>query len=354
MGTRRTIVSGDLTELLARTAPSPQQPLDLDAVLHRSRQRTRRRRGGLAAGTAAVLAAAVVAWPGGLPGPVVDDTPIAGEPTADDASTVTPELLSGTVWELVELPDGQAPPARRPGSNEPFLLEFRPGSVSVDIDCNRATGAYRIIRGQLEVLEVAITSMRCGDELEGVGDAILSIAFSPNLEIHGDRLVLRAEAGQLVYQRSDRPASPGGGFSDRGGSSLLGEAGVTWPEQARTLHGSAVTDPCLGEGVEPTIVVAREHLRPDPEPCHDPTPQETFVVAAPLSGVDAELLDLDGPSDPVTVGGTTGTRTVTTHPTGVDTHVYELPELDLYLAVHGPELTPGLVDDLLAGIEPAP
>lgn len=218
-------MSDDLDELLNRTAPAPRRSVDLEAVTARSRHRSRRARGGIAAAVLAVMAAGVVAWPVGslqrVPGVTVEHTPFAGDSDASSDTTVTTEALAGTVWRLVELPDGRSAPSRYPDIDVPHLLTFDGrGGVTFDTDCNDVDASYLVTEGRLELSDGLTSMAPCPDGTEEVGGIIRSSLFSsPYVSLDRDRLVLRGESGDLTYQRSDSRAP------DIAGSFMQGRQG---------------------------------------------------------------------------------------------------------------------------------
>lgn len=138
----------------------------------------------------------------------------------------------------------------------------------------------------------------------------------------------------------------------------IGGVELTVPVDVRLRSQDApVTTPCHPGTTAPTVHVLAAGIDPELPDCASQTATATSIVAAPASRMPPASLPGEGTPDAeldvaeVGLLGTTGTSETYVQRDGTEVTSYVFGELDLYLAVRGPELTPSLVDDLLESVE---
>lgn len=138
----------------------------------------------------------------------------------------------------------------------------------------------------------------------------------------------------------------------------IGDVELTVPVGVQLQSQDApVTTPCHPGTTAPTVHVLAAGIDSELPDCEGETSTATSIVAAPASRMPPAYLPGEGTPDSeldvtqVELLGTTGTSETYEQQDGTEVTSYVFGKLDLYLAVRGPELTPALVDELLASAE---
>ncbi len=115
--------------------------------------------------------------------------------------SVTPSVISGTLWEWVELLETDPPSEWVVPDPENYTLVFDSGGgVSLQADCNLLAGTYSLVDDSLGIELGASTTAFCGDE--SLDQLLLeTLASVRSVELDTGRLVLYLEggAGQLEF-----------------------------------------------------------------------------------------------------------------------------------------------------------
>lgn len=108
--------------------------------------------------------------------------------------------LAGSEWRFVTI-DGDTP------VSQDARLEFQGDQIGANIGCNSISGPWRVEDGRLVAGPLAQTKMFCAGPVwdqELAAGALLVAA--PELELDGNRLVLRSRGHEAELERIDPPA----------------------------------------------------------------------------------------------------------------------------------------------------
>lgn len=140
------------------------------------------------------------------------------------------------------------------------------------------------------------------------------------------------------------------------GTVQVGRVVLTIPDGVSLEQVGSDVEPCYTTA-NPYLVVMDSILPDGQRGCPDVAVAHTTVVAVPASGVPPMYLpghaDVEGSSDVTDVDllGTTGVLERGSLADGTPLDTYLFTELDLYLSVVAPDLTPGFAEELLASAE---
>ena len=402
-------MSREVEQLLRRAATGPTRELDTGKVLARARRQTRWMRAGTGvAGVVVVVAAVVglVALPMDGTGPGVE---VADEPDASEIDQpATAGDLEGRTFVSNEIAEDGSPrqlvddtvltvtfdavsPYRQVEGEAPGEGVDGVGWLRWDAGCNRHESAVVTDGGTLELVDRgSVTYRGCpGDEKEQ--DQWLRDFFdaSPAWQLDSRQLTLAAddimivleetepavptpEAGDPLPDTAPDDGPPDDDTDDPTSDEGAPEADTSDPDEATPPEpGTRMTvgevEVTVADEVELTIggdtlpchldaeVVALDALGPQPRPdCPAAGPGGTLLALVPAANVAPAFRpgegDPDGSAqvDDVELLGTAGTREVWVDAAGFEAQSWWFPDLNLHLEVRGAELTPSLVDDVLA------
>lgn len=115
------------------------------------------------------------------------------------ASDQTPTDLSGTFWELVQMP-GDLP------DGLDINLQFEAGRIAGKGVCNRYFSDYTLEGNQISFKAIGATEMMCMEHSDVEVRYFQTLEKAGTLQVEGEKLTISTADGDLVYQSAAAPS----------------------------------------------------------------------------------------------------------------------------------------------------